>query len=58
MYYNQGNYSDALNYFKCSLEIQKLIHHGKGNIDTASTLDYIGHAYYEQENYELAVEYF
>ena len=48
MYYDQENYSEAINYFKRSLEIQAKIHPGKGTIDTARTLDYIGNVYYVQ----------
>mgnify|MGYP003687792769 CR=1 FL=1 len=55
MYWNQGNYDEALkNYFEC-LEIQQRIK-GKGAIDCASTLNNIGSVYDDQGNYDEALK--
>ncbi len=57
MYYEQGNYPKAIEYYKQSVVIKERMK-GKGSIDTASTLNNFGNVYKDQGDYPKALEYY
>ena len=54
VYYNQGDYSKALQVYKQSLEIQERVK-GKGSIDSAATILKMGVIYFNRGDYPKAL---
>ena len=57
VYYKQGDYAKAIEYYNKDLEISKKVL-GENHPDVAITYNSLGNAYYSQSDYAIALEYY